>query len=177
MAINFAMIFTFHPWVQDLVIIDKNDPRMILLTFVMLIPLMMGISMALFSGVWFLLDSGIVYTNRRRVLEKKYPVEVRSVGGWYLYLLKGYAGISVILTFYTFTSNIFNILGSGGEIHWSTIVSLVPFPIFLSILALPAVIILDMTTKHREKYILRIAKKMGITGPLQDPLNIQIAKN
>jgi len=35
-----------------------------------------------------------------------------------------------------------------------------------------ALILLDLTHNHRENYMLKIANKFGITGPLADPLDI-----
>ncbi len=39
-------------------------------------------------------------------------------------------------------------------------------------MAVPAFVILDITAKHRKRYIQKIAKKIGITEPLTNPLKI-----
>ena len=44
-------------------------------------------------------------------------------------------------------------------------------PIVITILSFPALILLDITHNHRKKYILKIAEKLGISGPLADPFD------
>ena len=123
-----------------------------------MIPLAMFISMALFSPIWSLFDSGIVYTNQEKVKNKKEPFEVRSVGSWYMYLMKGYAGVAVIFSYYSF----FIAMLEAGVFMFVEIILIPLMPIILTIAALPAIIILDLTTEHRTRYILKCAKKFGI---------------
>jgi len=47
-----------------------------------------------------------------------------------------------------------------------------PLPIYLSIFSLPAVVLFDITTKHREKFMRNFAKKLGIV----DFIEISIEK-
>lgn len=46
-------------------------------------------------------------------------------------------------------------------------------PILIAIFIIPAFIVLDITREHRKKYMLKWAEKFGISGPLEDPLNIK----
>ncbi|MFX0003797.1 MAG: hypothetical protein ACFE9C_08985 [Candidatus Hodarchaeota archaeon] len=41
-----------------------------------------GIAMALFSPIWFLLDAGISYSNQKKVENTEKLVESKSVGGY-----------------------------------------------------------------------------------------------
>jgi len=41
------------------------------------------------------------------------------------------------------------------------------------LMAIPGFILLDMTDKHRQKYMRKIARFIGISGPLENPLDIQ----
>ncbi len=95
--------------------------------------------------------------------KKNIPPEVRSVGGWYLYLLKGYAGISVIFSFYTIVSEYITV--ESGNI--GGIIFFLPLPIIIALFMLPAVILFDMTFEHRKKYILNFATKYGIINDVQ----------
>lgn len=52
----------------------------------------------MFAGAWTLYEAGIGYSNKEKVKDKGVFIETRSVGGWYLQFLKGYAGIGVLLT-------------------------------------------------------------------------------
>lgn len=134
-----------------------------------------GIAMGLFSSVWFLFDSGIVYSNIEKVKLSTKPIEVRSVGGLFQNFLKGYTGISVILTFYTFMIwEVFSVEMESFQKILTPILILF-IPIIFSILALPAIVILDKTLDKRKNYMLKFAKKLGIvetmdlTITLSDP--------
>ncbi|MBD3342097.1 MAG: hypothetical protein GF353_23555 [Candidatus Lokiarchaeota archaeon] len=171
MAINFSFIFASDPNIVSLIVFSDIQNYAPLMAFMFIMTITIGVSMAVFSPIWFLLDAGIVYTNKNKVEDRRDPIEVRSVGGWFHYSLKGYAGISVIITYILFLLSIFEYFGK--DLHWSTPLGLIPFPIILNFLALPSIFILEITVKHRKKYILVFAKKLGITGPLEDPLNIK----
>jgi len=176
MAINFALMFAFTSWVQRIAINNSIEEEAAMLTLLALLALMTGISMGIFSSVWFLLDAGIVYTNKEKVKDLAQPTEVRSVGGWYNYLLKGYAGISVILSFYAFFWYMFEVMEIAKGVEGMNIMFIVFYPtlpIVITILSFPALILLDITHNHRKKYILKIAEKIGISGPLADPLDIR----
>ena len=173
MAINFSLMFSQFEWVQNIIlsptyVVDAGDlVKIPLVTLVTLLPLMFGISMGLFSPIWFLLDGGIVFTNKEKVNGIRDPIEVRSVGGWYNYILKGYAGISIVSVYAIFTINLLAV------VDFNPGVFLIPFlPFLLIVMAVPAFVILDITAKHRKKYMLKIAKKFGITEPLTNPLDI-----
>ena len=85
----------------------------------------------------------------------------------YNYILKGYAGISIVFVYAMFTINLL------AAVDFNPGVFLVPFlPFLLVVMAVPAFVILDITAKHRKKYMLKIAKKFGITEPLTNPLDI-----
>lgn len=173
MAVYLALFFAVNPTIIEIIVYERGGAAVPqLMAFVGLIPLMMGVSIALFAPVWFLSDAGIVYTNKRKVKDRREPVEVRSVGGWYLYLLKGYAGVSVILGYFVFTFSVFEIYGD--QLHWSTPMALIPFPLLTAILAIPTLIIADLTYDHHKNYIRKFAEKLGISGPLEDPLNIEL---
>lgn len=175
MALHIALIFSTDSGVQDLLLnaIYVSNPQNLafipMATAGVLIPLTFGIAMGIFSPIWFLLESGIVFTNKDKVKGMRDPVEVRSVGGWYHYLLKGYAGISVILSYILFIA----IIVEEGKFNMGVIL-MVLLPVILIFMAIPGFIILDMTDKHRQKFMRKIARSFGISGPLENPLDIQI---
>lgn len=142
--------------------------------FLSLIPFMTGMAMGIFSPVWFLLDAGIVFTNKKKVINKLDPIEVRSIGGWYHYLLKGYAGIGVIVTYIQFVGTMLTLFPNpfdGGFI--SSVIFLPIMPIVISILIIPSIILLEITLKSRRTFIRKFAKNiLHIEGPLDDPFNI-----
>ena len=136
-----------------------------------LFPLMGAIGMGVFAPVWFLQDGGIVFSNTEKVKDKAEPTEIRSVGGWYLYILKGYAGISVIISFYTFLSEFMatNEIGGGGmEIVFMIIWPIMPF--LLAFIYMPGIAVLDMIYEKRKRYVVNLAGKMGITKKVEPPV-------
>jgi hypothetical protein len=143
--------------------------------FAILLPLMARIATGLFSPVWFLLNGGIVFTIKKKVENVSDPIEIRSVGGWYLYLLKGYAGIGVIFTYALFLIDMLNrfadITNPG---FWTAAIMLSLMPILVSIYLLPAILILDKIFNSRRKFIRNFANKLDIRGPLEHPLDIYI---
>ena len=86
------------------------------------------------------------------------------MGGWYLFIMKGYAGISVIIEyiifFDIFLRQMFNLMFHDVVI---ALVIFIPFPITLTFVFIPAIIILDIIKEHRKKYIRKWAKRLGIT--------------
>jgi hypothetical protein len=161
MAINFALLFVFTPGVKELVVsasflssaMESSWP--IVALFILLV-LTVGVAVAFFSAAWFILDAGIIYVSQNDSGE---PIEARPMGGWFMGFLKGYAGIGVVFAFYSFVTEI---LSSSTEVHWSIPVLLLPLPIIVMILAIPAVILLKATHQRRIQYVRGIARRMGI---------------
>ncbi|TFF99953.1 MAG: hypothetical protein EU541_03600 [Promethearchaeota archaeon] len=134
------------------------------LTLLLLFPTAFAISMFVFSSVWFLKNSGIVYSNKKKVENLSEPWVIRSVGGWYHTILKGYGGVGVIITFTSFLfSSIASIIGSFGDITlWLTVI-LWFTGIFLLILAtIPSLILNELLRKKSASYVMRYAHKMKI---------------
>jgi len=170
-ALNFALMLAPLPLVYQAIIdpiywgAPGENTFAALLTLLMIF---LGISAFIFSPIWFLLDGGIIYTNKEKVEYKDKPIEVKSVGGWYLFIMKGYAGISVIIEyiifFGIFLQQMFTLMLHDVVI---TLIVLIPFPITLTFVFIPTVIILDIFKENRKRYIRKCAKKFGITDFLE----------
>jgi len=168
MAINFALMILQERELSLLFIdesqIQNSGAGYIYAVFV-LVMIISGGTVGIFSSIWFLMDSGIVYVKKK---EKRInnPVEIRSVGGCYLTILKGYASISTIITFYLFIfEQVLAFTPSEMIFEWFIIIliiALILLPVFLSLLVLPSLIILDKIYDKRKRYILEYAKKLGI---------------
>jgi len=178
MAINLALII-----VQDenlaLLLIEEAQLQIsgfgyVLAIFVMVMVLS-GVTMGIFSPIWFILDSGIVYIKKDHKNLSNKPIEVRSIGGWFLTLLKGYSSISTVFTFgfFMFQQVAY---ATKGELYFEwyiilLLVGLFSLPIIFSLLALPSIIILDKLYDKRISYMLKFAKKLGIVDRVdQDTL-------
>jgi len=177
MTFNIALMLSANETIQLFIVGDTGGFSKAL-TFNVLLSILIGPSLAVFSAVWFLLDGGIVYTNRKKVKDTTFPVEVRGVGSWLNYLLKGYAGISVLFSYYQILMGFIEIQLSGGAFEANTIIFLIIWPlmpILYTLIVSPIFIMNDMTYKHRKRYIQNFAKKIGISGPLEDPLKLENA--
>ncbi len=169
LATNLALILSQNPTVQALSIsaADNRGTMLQMFTISAILPLVCGIALGLFSGVWILQDAGIVYSNTEKVKDKSAPSEVKSVGGWYMYLLKGYAGISVIFNYLLFFQNLNTTMGeSSGVMRIMFYIFWPIMPIMVAILMIHGIILQDLTFEKRRVFMRNAAKKQGITEPL-----------
>ena len=176
MAINLSSIFLTPTVVQFILSADvantfDNVSKIPMLTRffadAILLMLTFGLASILFSSVWFLRDSGIIYSNKKKVENSSEPIVLRSVGDWFQTILRSYAGIGAIITYilvvsdfinrfvanYGLPGNIFNI---PSLILWSGM------PLYLIVAFVPTVIINDLLKKKRINYLRKISKKLGI---------------
>ena len=128
-----------------------------------------GISFFIFSGVYTLIDSGISYSNKEKVKEQKKTIEVRNIGGTFYNILKGWAGLGVIVAFLQFLSKLnFELSGgfSFGNFIWFSPLLLV----FLGF-SIPGIVLLDIRIDKREKFMKEIAKNKDIIDELEININ------
>jgi len=164
--LNFCIILSKNELLQDLLLVDTVAPGIdaIIDTFMALFPFATLAVTAIFSPVWFLLDAEIMYSNIGRATTK--PTKVKSVGEWYMDLLKGYAGISVIMAYVQLYIDLVTGFKITPGYETAQIALLIMFPAMPALflyLYVPLFILLDLTFQSRRKYVRRIAKKLGIT--------------
>lgn len=169
MTINLSLLLTTPMIISLSVGSDSTSFIDDLTTFLALLMLTIGIASLVFSSMWFLMDSGILYSNLKKAANKNKPAEIRSVGRWYGQFLKGYAGVSVILSYIDFM-NLF-IPQLANDLSLTLFIMLlivfVPFPLVIIIPIIPAFIISDWLKEHRIKYIRKKASKLGITSNVE----------
>jgi len=168
MAINFSLMFALDDTIANEVVYDIGEMSSMpstfnIIAFLIILAITIIVAMGLFSPVWFLNDAGIVYSNHEKVRKKQLeqPIIGRSVGGWYMYLMKGYAGIAVIFSYYQLISKF--LAEMGGLMVIPNLFLFLPMMFLISIVVIPAFILLDITKEHRIRYIRKWAKKYGIT--------------
>lgn len=166
MAINLSLLFTIPFFISLSVGSDPSSFIDDLNTFLGLLMFTVGLASILFSTTWFLMDSGILYSNLKKSDDTSKPVEIRSVGKWYGQFLKGYAGISVLLSYYEFMELFIPQLANDLSIPLFVMLLIVfiPFPIVIVIPLIPALIVSDRLKEHRIRFIREKARKMGITS-------------
>jgi hypothetical protein len=173
MSLNFAMLLASSPAVENLIApttksVTATNPIVVIVMLMFTVI----ISFALFAGAWFLIDSGLMYTNRDKDAESDKPIETRSVGGLFLNLLHGYAGISVAIGFYELAVYQLPQQTNFGDM-FGVIALLFPVPIFIMIAAIPGVIFLDMFRNQRNFYMRNVAKIYGIRDQLESTWEIK----
>ena len=151
---------------SDLTIVSKI-PVIRLLGQTILLIFTFGVSTLLFSPVWLLKDSGIIFTTKEKVENSNENILIKSIGEWFQTLLKGYAGIGVILTYTlvildSMTLYISNIGQPGNILNVPSLILWLGLPFYLIFSTIPAVIVHDLIKKRRVNYIRKIAEKIGI---------------
>lgn len=176
MAINLASILFTPTIVQfiltaDVTNIFENVSKIPMLTRffveVILLTLTFGLATMLFSSVWFLHDSGIIYSNKQKIENSTESIVLRSIGDWYQIILRSYAGIGAIITYilvvYDFITRYIENLGAPGNIfNIPSLVLWLGMPLYLTISLIPTIIINDVLKRRRISYIKRFSNKLGI---------------
>ncbi|MHA2127748.1 MAG: hypothetical protein ACW99E_20800, partial [Promethearchaeota archaeon] len=134
---------------------------------VILLMITFGLAAMFFSPVWFLKDSGIVYTNKERLKDSDETFMIKSIGDWFQTIIRSYAGIGGIITYiiviYDFLSNFINRIGLPGNVfNIPSLILWLGLPLYLAISLITALIINDLIKRNRVNYIRNLGKKLGI---------------
>lgn len=143
------------------------------IAFVILLIFTFALTSLLFSPTWFLMDSGILYSNKKKLYETNKPLEIRSIGRWYEQFLKGYAGVSVLLSYINFITIFFIAAGNNLALFIITLIMFIPFPIIMIIPSIPALIILDIIKEKRTNFVFKKARKRGITDTMEVSIDLK----
>ncbi len=155
LAVNFTLSLIFNPIIMEMPLFQDYylQWNTIVFLFFVLSALLQAPAFALFSAAWIIDESGIL------LMSKYGTAELQATGKWFLALLKGYAGIGVIIALYQFT---FEFLGTyGTAVHWSAVFFLYILPIVVTLWVIPAIILVGATEGRRRRYILGFAKRFG----------------
>ena len=171
-AVNFSLLLVMN--FEDLLIhlflteATWNDTVQIFLVFdifIITFTFTLLIAMAIYSPVWYLLESNIVYSNKKKVEYSRDPFEIRSVGSWYRTFLRGYAGIGLLIAYIQCLIFYFNNLVEQETFAlqiFILVVALMPFPIILALFGLWITLFLEITKEKRKKYITKLMKEFDI---------------
>lgn len=176
MAINLSSLFLTPTVIQFIIDtdlfaeIDGVSKAPVLTRFLaeaILLMITYGVSTMLFSSVWFLKDSGIIYSNKERLENSDESFTLKSIGDWLQTMFRGYAGIGSIITYiiiiYDFLTNFINHLGFPGNIlNIPGIILWIGLPFYLAISLIPALIFNDLIKKSRTSYVRKFGNKIGI---------------
>jgi hypothetical protein len=165
MSTNFTLSIIFNPAIMDLPLFQDYylQWNSIIFLFFVFGAVLQFPAFALFSAAWIIDESGIV------LMSKYGSLELQATGKWYLALLKGYAGIGVIIALYQFTFDFLNTYGS--QVHWSAILFLFILPLIVTLWVIPAIIVVSATEGKRRSYILGFAERFGFRTEFE--LNIR----
>jgi hypothetical protein len=129
-----------------------------------------GIGLGLFSAVWLINDAGILYSNRKKIKGIDKNFEVRSMSSFFMNIIKGYAGLSVLINFAEYIFDYSINFQTEGFVENVVLQIIIPF--LLSFINLLPVMLFDMTKETNKRYIRKIAKKLEIV----DIFEISITK-
>ncbi|MFX0181073.1 MAG: hypothetical protein ACFE78_12855 [Candidatus Hodarchaeota archaeon] len=177
MAINLSSIFitpTIFNKVLEADIVNRAGGLMDLSSWISLLAesvlliATFGISIFFFSPVWFLKDSGIIYSNKEKIDNSQELFTIKSIGDWFQTILKSYAGIGAIITYmliiYNFVSTLIEYTGDPRVfLNIPSLILWLGLPFYLVVSLIPALICNDLIENHRIKYIRNIGEKIGIT--------------
>ncbi|TXT59141.1 MAG: membrane protein of unknown function [Promethearchaeota archaeon] len=146
------------------------------LSLFVLLPFSFGITMFLFSSIWFLKNSGILYSNEKKVKSTSEPYVIRSVGGWFHTLLKGYAGIGVLITYSLVIVDLVQSFLISVDRAILIISLLVWFVVLLMLFltTIPSLILNEIIRTKSAGYVRKFAKKLGIEDIVEVKFNIEI---
>ncbi|QEE16273.1 hypothetical protein DSAG12_02103 [Promethearchaeum syntrophicum] len=122
----------------------------------------------LFTSIYFLIDSAIISTNKYVEDDEFKNTNVHSVGEWFHRYLKGYSGISAIITFIIFIVNLISYNTTTDAVSNIGILVFWPLmPIFLAFIFAPLKILLIKNFSKTNIFILKKAQKLGITDSVE----------
>ena len=156
LATNLTLTLIFDPNIMNMPLFQDYylQWNSIVFLFFVLGALLQAPAFALFSAAWIIDESGIV------LMSKYGTAEFQAAGKWFLALLKGYAGIGVIIALYQF---VFEFLGTYGSlVHFSAVLFLFILPIIITLWVIPAIILVGATEGMRRNYITGFAERFGI---------------
>ena len=164
MAISVGISICKNSTMQNLVLTDyaRTSPGMFsadLMTSIGVLPLTVFLGFLIFVPIWVILKSGIVFSNKPKVEKKGLPVETMSVGTWFIYLLKGYAGFGALTGFISFTSDT---LGDTSTDPLSLALFYI-VPVLILAFTMPALLLYEQLQKGRVKSLHETARKLGIS--------------
>ena len=176
MAVNLSFIFLTPEIISTILEADvisnfavplKISVSVRLLGQIILLIFTFGVSTFVFSPVWLLKESGIVFTTKGKVENSNETLLIKSIGEWFQTLLKGYAGIGVILTYFfvifDFVVLFINNMGAPGTtLNIPSLFLWLGLPFYLVFSMIPAVILHDALKKRRLSYVRKIAHRIGI---------------
>lgn len=147
-----------------------------ILSLFILLPISFTITMFLFSSIWFLKNSGILYSNEKKVESISEPFVIRSVGGWFHTLLKGYAGIGVLITYFlviidlirSFLITINTIFLAISLILWFLVL------IMLLLATIPSLILNEIIRIKSGNYVRRFGERIGIKEKVRVQFNMEL---
>ena len=168
MAINISTIFISPAITERILNVDainavggsqELSSVISLLTEFILLIVTFGIAVFFFAPVWFIKDSGIIYSNKEKIENSQELFTIKSIGDWFQTILKSYAGIGAIITYilivYNFISTAYwNI---PGLILW------LGLPFYLMLSLIPVLICNDLIKNHRINYVINLGEKLGIS--------------
>lgn len=171
-TLNTAFIISEIPAVRQLflspLMLETGNFLTNILVILPVMSLTSIIANILFTSIYFLIDSAIISTNKYVEEDEFKNTNVHSVGEWFHGYLKGYSGISAVITFIIFIVNLISNNISTDVISMIGILVFWPLmPILLALMFAPLKILLINNFSKTNNFILKKARKLGITDSVE----------
>jgi hypothetical protein len=172
LAVNLALILASNQDLMKLIIYPDHQVTQGVnsIGVVFLLMFTVGISMGIFSAIWMLNDAGVIYSNSNKIKSTDNSLEIRSVGDFIMSLIKGYAGLSVIVSFGNYIVFYAITFGEYEGLIINTFIQIL-IPIALTCFNAITIMFLDLARERNIKYVRYCAKKFGIADKLEISIN------
>jgi hypothetical protein len=156
----------------------------ILLTWTYTLLIGLPVTFALVTPTWILDDAGLVISNVPLKPSEDGEVadllQVSGVGTWLSRLLKGYAGIAVVLSYATIMTGALAeawllLLSNPAELAFflGDLIIFPLMPVYLMFLSLPLIIVFDRMRGWIQRYVRRLGKRFAITKSLSVAVEVK----
>jgi hypothetical protein len=169
LALNLSLLLASNQDLMNIIIYPEHQAPIGQINPVGVIFLLMytvGVGMGLFSAVWLIDDTGLICSNKKKIEGTDKTIEIRSVGSTFKNILKGYAGISVILSFTSYVIFTITTFYSIEDLFVNAL-PLIGLPIALTCFNTLTMVLLDLAKDKNKKYIRYLARKLGIVDELE----------
>jgi len=165
LGISLGITICKNSTMQNLILTEfaRTSPDMFstdLMTSIGVLPITIFLGYLIFVPIWVIMKSGIVFSNKPKVEKKGLPVETMSIGTWFIYLLKGYAGFGALTGFISFTADAL----VDATTDPLSLALFYIIPLLVLAFTMPALLLYEQLQKGRVQSLHETARKLGISN-------------
>ena len=161
LAVNIAIYITLYGGINNIILIDGSLPNNIP-SVIEYASILIGIPIASFIIIplWMIQTSGLMGSKRMESYNHPVSPDIESVPQFYIKLLKGFAGISFIITYSLILYQYFTTADFSGS--YSPILVVFLDPILIILYSLPIALIMELREEKIKAKMQKYLEKMKI---------------